>query len=428
MLNFEILFNTAPDAYLVLNPNLVVIAATDAYLELAAMTRADMLDRAIFTLFPFNGSVPGPSGLSPLETSLLRVKQTGVADTLGVLHFEDTSPTTKDQHSVRYWNILNTPVFDAQKTLTALILRAKDVTDFVRARLPADANPSDVNATAILDDSDVEMFIRSQSLEEGNQRLRTANLDLMARESEMRQLNAELEKRVADRTADLVKVNKELEAFNYSVSHDLRTPLRALDGFSQAILEDYADRLDADGRRYLERIRAASQRMSYLIDDLLRLSRISRRELQVSTVDLSALAREITADLQNANPARNATVTIQPDIRASGDKGLLQIVMQNLLDNAWKFSSKNPAARIEFGIQADEPTPIYFVRDNGVGFDMAYANKLFIAFQRLHTTDEFEGTGIGLVTVQRIIHRHGGRIWVESAVDQGATFYFTLSS
>ena len=227
-------------------------------------------------------------------------------------------------------------------------------------------------------------------------------------------------------TSRLTAANKELETFCYSVSHDLRAPLRSINGFSKALMEDYSDKLDAQGENYLQRVMAASQYMGQLIDDLLNLSRITRSEIRCKTFDLSALAKKIAAELQEAQPERQAEFIIAEKLITYGDPRLLRIALTNLLGNAWKFTGKRPRAKIELGVTKHDGKPVYFVRDNGVGFDMAYVNKLFGAFQRLHSTTEFEGTGIGLATVQRIIHRHGGQIWAEGAVDQGATFYFTI--
>jgi signal transduction histidine kinase len=236
-----------------------------------------------------------------------------------------------------------------------------------------------------------------------------------------------LEQRVIERTAELEAANKELEAFSYSVSHDLRAPLRSIDGFSQALLEDYGDKLDAQGQSDLRRVRAASQRMAQLIDDMLGLARVTRDEMRREDLDLSDLVREIAAEIQTTQPDRQMDFAIAKSAKANGDVRLLGIVLENLLRNAWKFTGKRPHGKIEFGIDPNNGTPVYFIRDNGAGFDMTYSSKLFGVFQRLHDMTEFKGTGIGLATVQRIIRRHGGRVWAEGKVEEGATFYFTLS-
>ncbi|HTF87459.1 MAG TPA: PAS domain S-box protein [Planctomycetota bacterium] len=239
-------------------------------------------------------------------------------------------------------------------------------------------------------------------------------------------MNAELEQRVAERTAQLLTANNEMEAFSYSVSHDLRAPLRSLDGFSQALIEDCADKLTEDDLDNLKRIRSASQRMGQLIEDLLKLSRMTRAEMSLQRVDLSKLACEVLDELRSAEPGRGVEFEIQEGLIAGGDQRLLRIALTNLFSNAWKFTGRRADSRIEFGCSGPEDARTYFVRDNGVGYDMAHAGKLFGAFQRLHAIHDFPGTGIGLVTVQRIVHRHGGRIWAESTLGQGATFHFTL--
>lgn len=226
--------------------------------------------------------------------------------------------------------------------------------------------------------------------------------------------------------AQLDAANKELEAFSYSVSHDLRSPLRSIDGFSLALLEDSRDRLDSQGVDYLRRIRAATQRMGLLIDDLLTLARVSRAELQTAPVDLSSMAQSIAADLRQSQPGRKVDLRVADGLSGTADPHLLRVVLENLLGNAWKFTSKHPSAQIEFGKCRQNGSSAFFVRDDGAGFDPAYAARLFGAFQRLHATAEFPGSGVGLATVQRIIRRHGGKVWAEGAVEQGATFYFTL--
>ena len=245
-------------------------------------------------------------------------------------------------------------------------------------------------------------------------------------EGQVRELNNALERRVSERTAQLQASNKELEAFSYSVSHDLRAPLRSIDAFSQLVREDYEDKLDEQGKQYLGIVGDASRQMGRLIDDLLHLSRVTRSEIRRQPVNFSVIAEQIIARLRQAEPERQVEVVIAPNLIAEGDERLLRIALENLLSNAWKFTSHQPHARIEVGSEEREGETEFFVRDNGAGFDMAYAAKLFGAFQRLHSTVEFPGHGIGLATVQRIISRHGGQIRAHAAVDRGATFYFSL--
>jgi len=252
-------------------------------------------------------------------------------------------------------------------------------------------------------------------------------IERLRAEAQIRHLNAELEQRVAERTAQLKAANHELESFSYSVSHDLRAPLRSIDGFSQALLEDYRDQMHPEGVRYIDIIRSECQHMGQLIDDLINLARVTRIEIHSELVNLSHIAETLIAVLRQRDPERQVEVMIAPDLHAYGDHNLLQIMLDNLLSNAWKFTSKQPKAYIEVGVE-NQPNHVsaFFVRDNGAGFDMTYANKLFGAFQRLHHQTEFAGTGIGLATVQRILQRHGGQAWAMGAIQQGATFYFVI--
>ena len=253
---------------------------------------------------------------------------------------------------------------------------------------------------------------------------------LLRRQAELlkqsEQAARELAETRAELVADLEHKNRELESFSYAVSHDLRAPLRRIDSFSKAVLESQAETLNELGRHFLDRVREASQQMSQLIDDVLYLSRVTRAEIREHEVDLSSLVSLLLERMREAEPGRSIEIKIRPGMVVTGDGQLLRIALQNLLDNAWKFTSRSPVARIEFGASTAMGEPAYFVRDNGAGFNMAYVDRLFGPFQRLHPATDFPGSGIGLATVQRIIHRHGGRIWAEGFEGQGATFHFTL--
>jgi signal transduction histidine kinase len=275
--------------------------------------------------------------------------------------------------------------------------------------------------------------VRAHVADSGELRILTEAFNEMLEEIEERDRSLQesrdqLEQRVKERTAALDASNQELEAFCYSVSHDLRSPLRSIDGFSQALLEDMEGRLDAESVGHLARIRAASQRMAALIDDLLSLSRITRTDLTTKHIDLTRMARAICEELAVSQPERVVEVVVADGLEAQGDPRLIRQVFDNLIGNAWKFTSRQALARIEVGRQAGENGPIFFVRDNGAGFDPQYADRLFGVFERLHAMTDFPGTGVGLAIVERIVKRHGGRVWADAAVGQGATFYFTLNS
>ena len=292
----------------------------------------------------------------------------------------------------RYWSPINSPVVGTDREVQYIVHRVEDVTDFVRRKVPLDGDPAELHAR--MQRMEAEIFQSTQKVQEINRQLESAN--------------------------------KELEAFSYSVSHDLRAPLRSVDGFSQAVLEDYGAQMPEDGQRYLQKIRNGAQRMGNLIDDLLTFSRLSRAPLEKQTVDTEQLVRTVLEDLHIAQEPRPIELRIGELPPAVGDPALLKQVWMNLLSNAVKYSRKRENAVVEIGCAQEQDENVYFVRDNGTGFDMRYANKLFGVFQRLHRAEDYEGTGVGLALVQRIIHRHGGRVWAEAAVDRGATFYFTL--
>jgi signal transduction histidine kinase len=271
-----------------------------------------------------------------------------------------------------------------------------------------------------------EIERRTQELEALNLGLEREVAERRRAEQENRRLNEELEHRVHDRTKQLEAANEELETFAYSVSHDLRAPLRAIDGFSHALVEDFSEQLPETARKHLSRIRNSTQHMAQLIEDLLNLSKVSRGELVRRTVNLTELGRQVVSDLQEREPDRKVEVSIWEGMSAEADPRLMRIVLENLIGNAWKYTSKAENPHVEIGALRDGKRVTYFVRDNGAGFDMAYADKLFGAFQRLHAATEYAGTGIGLATVQRILHRHAGRVWAEAKVGKGAVFFFTL--
>jgi PAS domain S-box-containing protein len=318
----------------------------------------------------------------------------------------------------RIWALVNTyPDFDDNHLLRQVVITFIDMTERKRAE-------------EIIHAGQVELQRLLAETEHSSQALLSVVEDQKEAQEQVRQLNAELDQRVKERTAQLESAKQELEAFSYSVSHDLRAPLRAMDGFSAILKSDYQDKLDQQAQHYLSRIQEASRRMGQLIEDLLNLSRITRREVKLDRVDLSLLARQIAGELRSQSPERQVEFEISPDLVVRADPGLIKIALENLLNNALKYSSKKEMSLIQFGV-LDQPASegrTYFVRDNGAGFDMAYADNLFKPFQRMHGTQEFPGTGIGLTIVQRIITRHGGRIWSEASVNQGATFYFTLGT
>jgi signal transduction histidine kinase len=384
-LDFRRLFESAPARYLVLSPDLTIVGVTNSYAQVTMQQRDRMIGRPLFEVFPDNPDDPGADGVHNLRGSLEKVRREKVTDTMAVLRYDIRRPEAEGGgFEERYWSPVNTPVLDDSGELRYIIHAVEDVTDLVRLG------------------------------KEQAKKDRIAEDDLK-----------EEHRRLIEAVTALEASNEELEAFCYSVAHDLRAPLRGIQGFSQALLEDYSASVDSKGQQYLKRVSAAALRMSELIDDLLTLSRISRGPLVRGAVDLTAIATKVASDLARTHE-RPVKITIGEGLQATADARLLQIVFENLLGNAWKFTSKVPDPAVEVGAQSPDGTVQFFVRDNGAGFDPAYASKLFAPFQRLHAEAEFAGTGIGLATVQRIVRRHGGRVWAHAALNQGAAFYFTL--
>jgi PAS domain S-box-containing protein len=389
-LHFRGLFESLPGLYLVLTPDLKIAAVSDAYLQATMTKREAIVGRGIFDVFPDNPDDPSATGVSNLRASLERVLKDAVADTMAIQKYDVRRPDGSFEE--RFWSPINSPVFGADRRIEYIIHRVEDVTQFVQRKKTIPEGESAMRTR--MEQMEAEIFRSSHEVQLANQQLRHAN--------------------------------QELESFSYSVSHDLRAPLRGIDGFSQALLEDYAEQLDANGKDYLQRVRAATQRMAVLIDDLLNLSRVARAEMRRERIDLSQLANAIAKELRAGQPERKVDFAVPPALQAEGDARLVRVVLENLLGNSWKFTAKVEHARIEMGASQANGRPVFFVRDNGAGFDQVHAGRLFGAFQRLHGMGEFPGTGIGLATVQRIIHRHGGEVWAEGVVEKGATIYFTL--
>lgn len=385
------IFESLPGLYLVLTLDLTIVSVSDAYLKATMTTREGILGRQLFDVFPDNPNEPGATGVSNLRTSLKRVLERAEPDVMAIQKYDVRRPDgVFEEH---YWSPINSPVFGADHRIKYIVHRVEDVTEFVRQKAPADTSGGELSAR--LQQVEAAVFQSSQKLHAANEQLEAAN--------------------------------KELESFSYSVSHDLRAPLRAMDGFSRAVLEDYGPMLPDDGQRYLQIIRNSSQKMGSLIDDLLTFSRLSRAPLKYRTIDTRALVQTALDDLAGQRDGRVIDIQVGDLPTCEGDPMLLKQVWINLLSNAIKYTQKRASAVVEIGcsIQAGQQHA-YFVRDNGAGFDMRYAHKLFGVFQRLHRAEDYEGTGVGLAIVQRVIHRHGGKIWAEAVVDQGSTFHFTL--
>jgi signal transduction histidine kinase len=388
--DFQALFESAPELYLVLTPALTIVAVSDAYLKATLTKREEILGRGLFEVFPDNPDDPTATGVRNLSASLDRVLTNRVPDTMAVQKYDICRPDSEGGgFEERYWSPVNSPVLGTDGKVAYIIHRVEDVTEFVRLKQAGSEQHGII------------------------ERLRTRA--------------AEMEQEIQQHSVAIEAANKELDAFSYSVAHDLRAPLRAIDGFSRILLEEHAPSLTSEAQHYLDVVRRNSQRMGLLIDDLLVFARLSRQPLNKQPVKPSDLVRQCVDELRAEQQGRRVEIAIGDLPACQADPVLLKHVWMNLMSNALKYTRKREAAVIEVGSREQPGACVYFVKDNGVGFDMQYADKLFGVFQRLHRAEDYEGTGVGLAIVQRIIHRHGGRVWAEAAVNQGATFYFTVA-
>jgi signal transduction histidine kinase len=414
--DFRFLFEKSPSLYLILKPDYTIVAVTDAYARATMTERGNLIGRGLFEVFPDNPDDIGATGARNLRASLERAVANRAADTMAVQKYDIRKPDSEGGgFEIRYWSPVNTPLFGPDGDLVCIVHRVEDVTEFMGIRKrESDQKRAAEAAAEVLHrrtgEMELELYQRAQELQEVNLKLRTLNAESAA----------------AKKTAE--DAVRDLESFSYSVSHDLRAPLRAIDGFGLLLMERLQGDMDPLAHGYLDRIRASTQKMGRLIDELLELARVSHTQLTDGPADLSEIAGAIIAQLRESDPARKVEYRVQAGMLARGDARFLRIALDNLLRNAHKFTGKKPEARIEFTAAEKDGRTVYCVKDNGAGFDPRYAHKLFGTFQRLHSPQEFEGTGIGLATVRRIIGRHGGEIWAESGLGEGAAFHFTLKA
>lgn len=392
--DFRALFENSPGLYLVLAPDLEIVAVSDAYL-LATMTRRkEIVGRGLFEVFPDNPEDPRADGEKNLKASLDRAAKTRRPDKMPVQKYDIRRPGDAGFEE-RWWSPLNTPVLGEDGSVRWLIHQVEDVTAMIR--------------------------LEQKGLAQGRELVRqTAELELKVAEL------ADVEKKLSDKNAALEAAYRELETFSYSVAHDLRAPVRAIDGFSSMVLERAAAKLEPDDADLLRRMSASAKSMAELIEAILELSQISRLAVHPELVDLTATARGLGAALREENPGRRVELTVAPGLKAWADSRLVQVVLRNLLANAWKYTAKKPSANVEVGSKPQDGETAFYVKDDGAGFDPAFAGRLFAPFQRLHGKSEFAGSGIGLAIVGRIVKRHGGRVWAEGEPGKGAAFYFTL--
>jgi signal transduction histidine kinase len=394
--DFQALFESAPGLYLVLKPDLTIAAVSNAYLHATMTKREEILDRGIFDVFPDNPDDPDADGVRNLKASLKRVLEKNKPDTMPVQKYDIRRPEAEGGgFEERFWSPVNSPVVGTDGKLTYIIHQVEDVTEFIHLQ------------------------------QQRNEQIKLTE-ELRTQGEQIRSFNIELEQLVNKRTSELEVAIKELEAFSYSVSHDLRAPLRHIGGYTNLLQKNLASTLNEANQRYLTLVSESVKRMDALIEDLLEFSRTNRQQIAQAQVDMQQLVKNVLNEITPDTKDRNIQWNIEPLSEVLGDYALLKQVWMNLLTNAVKYTKNCTQTEIHIGCLDNSNEITFFIRDNGVGFDMEYADKLFGVFQRLHRGEDFEGTGIGLANVRRIIMRHNGRTWAESRVNEGATFYFSI--
>ena len=387
--DFKKIFESSPALCLVLDPFLKIVAVSDAYLSATMTKRDDILGKGIFEVFPDNPDDREATGTKNLRASLQRVLARKIPDTMAIQKYDIRRPSNEGgKFEVHYWSPINCPVLNENDELVYIVHRVEEVTEFIKIK---DNKEKNNNQCELIE---IEIFERNKALKESEKALK--------------------------------KANEELESFSYSVSHDLRVPLRAIDGFSKFLQEKYQDNMSEDARHYLDMIRESAIDMGHLIDDLLAFSRLGRQEVSNDKISMYELTQSAIYFVKQNGEKRDIDITIEPLPDTNGDWNLLKQAMINLISNACKYTRKVENPMIIIGAKAGSYPIVYYVKDNGVGFNMDYAKKLFGVFQRLHSVEEYEGTGVGLAIVKRIITKHGGSVWAESKEGEGATFYFTL--
>lgn len=432
-INYKTIFDTSPALFLLLRPDkdFTIIDASNSYLEATLSVRHNITGKPLFTVFPDNPDEPGATGTNNLRSSLLRVINTKKKDAMPVQKYDIPIPKEKGGgYEERYWNPVNTPVFDHRGEVQYILHQVEDVTATVFLKKELESKLVYIKENEDRVNSILSALLKFTTMD-FSERLTLSDkrdeLDAIA--SGLNSLIEELENQINLLTSankNLEYANLELDSFSYSVSHDLRAPLRAINGYSQVLLEDYGDKLSDDGKRNIDIIIKNAKKMGALIDDLLTFSRVGKQNLTKVFLNMNALVESVVNEFMGQPQKNEVEFRINPLQIVEGDNSMLKLVIVNLISNALKYSGKKEKSLVEIGSYKENDTLVYYVKDNGVGFDMKYYDKLFGVFQRLHSASEFEGTGVGLALVQRIIKKHQGNVWAEAKPDEGATFYFSL--